>query len=138
MIAAPIRLLLAPAFARAVTLPSVVVDLAAVGTSRPVPREGAVMAGTGAVLKRCGCRDPETKKRLERDCPRLQERRHGSWSFHCWVTTMFGGRERVRRGGYATRRDAEAARDDVLEQSRTGCTTCATARRSWRTRPAPI
>jgi hypothetical protein len=74
------------------------------------------MAGSGAIFKRCGCRDPKTKKRLERRCPRLRERGHGTWSFHCSVTTMFGRRERVRRGGYATRRAAESAHHELLEQ----------------------
>ena len=77
-----------------------------------------MMSGIGVIFKRCGCRDPETKKRLERTCPRRGERGHGSWSWHCSVTTMFGRRERVRRGGYATRRDAAAARDDLLQRSR--------------------
>jgi hypothetical protein len=31
---------------------------------------------------------------------------------------MFGGRERVRRGGYTMRRAAEDARDELLERSR--------------------
>jgi Arm DNA-binding domain len=81
------------------------------------------MASDGVIFKRCGCRDPRTRKRLEQSCPRLAERRHGSWSFHCSVATMFGQRERVRRGGYATRRDAEAARDELLERSRAERTT---------------
>lgn len=76
------------------------------------------MAGSGVFFKRCGCRDPLTRKRLERTCPRLRERGHGTWTFHCSVTTMFGCRERVRRGGYATRRAAETARDELLERSR--------------------
>jgi integrase len=36
---------------------------------------------------------------------------------------MFGGRERVRRGGYLTRQAAEAARDELLERSRAERTT---------------
>jgi hypothetical protein len=36
---------------------------------------------------------------------------------------MFGRRERVRRGGYATRRGAEQARDELLERSRAERTT---------------
>jgi integrase len=36
---------------------------------------------------------------------------------------MFGRRERVRRGGYATRRDAELARDELLERSKAERTT---------------
>ncbi len=81
------------------------------------------MASDGVIFKRCGCRDSQTRKRLEQSCPRLAERGHGSWSFHCSVATMFGRRERVRRGGYATRRDAETARDELLERSRAERTT---------------
>src|SRR5690242_5239312 len=89
------------------------------------------MAGSGAVFKRCGCRDPQTRKRLERSCPRLGERGHGSWSVHCSVTTLFGGRERVCRGGYATRRAAEAARDELLERSRAERTTATWTTGRW-------
>jgi len=39
------------------------------------------------------------------------------------MTTMFGGNERVRRGGYATRHDATTARDELLERSRAERTT---------------
>jgi integrase len=89
------------------------------------------MTGGGVIFKRCGCRDPETKQRLERACPRLNERGHGTWTFHCSVTTMFGGRERVRRGGYTTRRDAAAARNHLLERSRAECTTATWTTGRW-------
>jgi hypothetical protein len=39
------------------------------------------------------------------------------------VTTIFGRQERVRQGGYPTRRTAEQARDDLLERSKAECTT---------------
>jgi hypothetical protein len=55
---------------------------------------------------------------LEAACPRLAERGHGSWYFHCSVTTLWGKRERVRRGGYLSRNDAEAACKELLRQSR--------------------
>jgi Phage integrase, N-terminal SAM-like domain len=90
-----------------------------------------MMTGGGVIFKRCGCRDPQTRKRLEQACPRLRERGHGRWSFHCSVTTMFGRRERVRRGGYATRRDAAAARNDLLKRSRTECTTATWTTGRW-------
>lgn len=81
------------------------------------------MNSLGVIVKRCGCLEPGTRRRLGRRCPRLSARGHGSWYFHCSVTTMFGGRERVRRGGYATRRAAETARDELLERSRAERTT---------------
>jgi hypothetical protein len=89
------------------------------------------MASSGVIFKRCGCRDPQTRKRLERRCPRLPERGHGSWSFHCSVTTMFGVRERVRRGGYTTRRAATAARDELLKRSRAERTTATWTTGRW-------
>jgi hypothetical protein len=82
-----------------------------------------VMSNQGVIVKRCGCREPGTRRRLGRTCPRLTERGHGRWYFHCCVATMFGGRERVRRGGYPTRRAAEDARDELLERSRAERTT---------------
>ncbi|HEV8274237.1 MAG TPA: hypothetical protein VGQ26_00855 [Streptosporangiaceae bacterium] len=81
------------------------------------------MSGQGVIVKRCGCVQPGTRRRQGRACPRLSERGHGSWYFHCSVTTMFGGWKRVRRGGYLTRQAAEAARDELLERSRAERTT---------------
>jgi integrase len=80
--------------------------------------EVTAISGLGVIVKRCGCLEPGTRRRLGRRCLRLSERGHGSWYFHCSVTTIFGRRERVRRGGYGTRREAEAARDELLERSR--------------------
>jgi integrase len=81
------------------------------------------MSSLGVIVKRCGCVQPGTRRRRGGECPRLAERGHGSWYFHCSVTTMFGGHERVRRGGYPSRRAAETARDELLEQSRAERTT---------------
>jgi hypothetical protein len=75
------------------------------------------------VFKRCGCRDPHTRKRLEKACPRLGERGHGSWYFECTVSTMAGRRERARRGGFATRAAAVEARDALLSRSAEESTT---------------
>jgi hypothetical protein len=68
------------------------------------------MDSNGGVLKRCGCRDPRTGRLLGTCCPALPERGHGSWYFDCAVAGLQGRRERVRRGGYPTRREALAAR----------------------------
>jgi integrase len=81
------------------------------------------MRSQGVIVKRCGCVESGTRRRRGSSCPRLAERGHGSWCFHCSVTTMFGGRERVRRVGYPTRQAAEAARDELLERSRAERTT---------------
>jgi integrase len=53
------------------------------------------MAETGVIFKRCGCRDSD-RRRLEQSCPRLLERGHGSWYFHCSATNLLGRRERAR------------------------------------------
>jgi hypothetical protein len=83
---------------------------------------GALMASNGVIFKRCGCRHPQTGRLLEAACGRLGERGHGSWYYHCSVATLSGRRERVRRDGYATRRGAETARDELLNRSLTGRT----------------
>src|SRR5215468_9843724 len=72
---------------------------------------------SGSVFKRCGCRHPQTGRTLDAACRQLSERGHGSWYFDCAVATVRGRRERVRRGGYLTRRDALAARDALLNRS---------------------
>ncbi len=89
------------------------------------------MSGSGGVFKRCGCRHPRTGRSLESACPRLSERGHGSWYFDCAVATVRGRRERVRRGGYLTRREAVAARDALLNRSADDCGVDAWAVGRW-------
>ena len=74
------------------------------------------MATTDKIFKRCGCRD-ENRKRLEQSCPRLRERGHGSWYFHCSATNLLGRHERTRRGGYPSQTAARQARDEFLAAS---------------------
>lgn len=69
---------------------------------------------SGGIFKRCGCRSSETGRLLSSACPQLSERGHGSWYFDCAVPVLPGRRERLRRGGYPTRREAIAARDALL------------------------
>ncbi len=71
------------------------------------------MASTGTTFKRCGCRNSHGR-RLEQNCPRLAERGHGSWYFHCSAPNLFGRSERVRRGGFASQAAARQARDTTL------------------------
>ncbi|GAA3302612.1 tyrosine-type recombinase/integrase [Dactylosporangium vinaceum] len=71
------------------------------------------MADTGVIFKRCGCRN-DANRRLERACPRLSERGHGSWYFHCSATNLLGRPERARRGGYRSQAAARRARDEWL------------------------
>jgi hypothetical protein len=72
------------------------------------------MGSNGGVFKRCGCRDPHSGRLLGTWCPALAERGHGSWYFDCAVAGLQGRRERVRRGGYPTCREALAARDAMI------------------------
>ncbi|XVU30696.1 tyrosine-type recombinase/integrase [Actinoplanes sp. CA-054009] len=74
------------------------------------------MAEPGVIFKRCGCRDAG-RRRLEQSCPRLAERGHGSWYFHCSATNLLGRRERARRGGYPSQAAAREARDAWLAGS---------------------
>jgi hypothetical protein len=73
------------------------------------------MATTGKIFKRCGCR--QDGKRLEQHCPQLPERGHGSWYYHCSASTLLGGRERIRRGGFASQAAARLAREECLADS---------------------
>src|SRR6266508_2585828 len=89
--------------------------------------------GDGQVFKRCGCRHPATGRPMDGSCPRLAERGHGSWYFDCTAPTLSGERERVRRGGYATRRDAAAARDAIPDRGSGEAWTVAQWLRYWLT-----
>src|SRR5258706_16372229 len=62
----------------------------------------------GRVYKRCGCRGAETGRQVWQ-CPKLAESRHGRWYFAVQVSGPDGRRQRVRRGGFATRAEAERA-----------------------------
>ncbi len=76
------------------------------------------MATSGGIFKRCGCKDAATGRRLDKACPRLAERGHGTWYFHCSATNLLGRSERVRRGGYPSQAAARRAREEWL--ARTG------------------
>lgn len=77
---------------------------------------------SGSVYKRCSCPavaiplDARTGKR--RSC----SKQHGSWWFHTRgpVDPANGKARRIARGGYRTKRDAEAALAEVVTQLRSG------------------
>jgi hypothetical protein len=79
----------------------------------PDRRRAKATASSGVIFKRCGCRGA-TGLRLEKSCPQLVERGHGSWYFHASATNLLGRSERVRRGGYASQAAARRARDEWL------------------------
>jgi hypothetical protein len=68
-----------------------------------------IMSGQGSVYKRCGCIDTETGRQLGGRCLRLAGGRHGSWYVRLELPGgLDGGRRRIRRGGYPSRKAAAA------------------------------
>lgn len=66
----------------------------------------------GRLFKRCACKDEISGKPLGKRCPRLSEKRHGSWLFAAYIDTSSGRRE-LKRMGFPTKGAAEAALDHV-------------------------
>ncbi|AUG78870.1 site-specific integrase [Kitasatospora sp. MMS16-BH015] len=70
--------------------------------------------GRGTVYKRCGCRDPRSKRQYGARCPQLRKRGHGAWYINLPITpTIEAPVGRLRRGGYHTRAEAQQALADV-------------------------
>lgn len=68
----------------------------------------------GSTFRRCGCRDPQTGKQLGQACPKLSQRRHGTWGWRQEIPADEGGKRRtLRRSGFDTRTDAQAELDKV-------------------------
>jgi len=69
-----------------------------------------VVTSDGCVYRRCGCVDPATGRQYGRACPRLATGgRHGSWYVRLELSAgLDGHRRRIRRGGYPSRKAAEA------------------------------
>jgi integrase len=73
----------------------------------------------GYFFKRCGCRDPQTGKLYKgSSCPKLRRRGgtwsadHGTWAYQLELPRTADRRRRLlRRGGFATQRDAQTERD---------------------------
>jgi hypothetical protein len=64
-----------------------------------------------SVYRRCGCRDESTGRLLGARCPGLRDLKHGSWYFSADLLSAAGQRRRIRRGGFATKAAAVAARE---------------------------
>src|SRR5918999_134816 len=70
----------------------------------------------GRMFKRCGCRDPKTRRLLGRSCPRLRRPgggwspHHGSWGYQLELPPTRDGKRRnpLRRSGFPTQMAAEA------------------------------
>ena len=70
----------------------------------------------GSVFKRCGCTDAAGRP-LGPDCPRLRKSDHGSWYYQAELPTgPDGSRHRARKGGFASKRDAQQALVDLLDR----------------------
>jgi hypothetical protein len=67
------------------------------------------------VFKRCGCTDEKTGRQLAGRCPHPAEPGHGTRYYTVQVTTVGGRKARYRRGGFATRDTAAAARHAILD-----------------------
>ncbi len=75
----------------------------------------------GSVYKRCGCRDPRTRKPLGNTCPKLRRSNrswnpeHGQWAYQLELpSTAQGTRRQLRRGGLHHRTTAA----DELDHAR--------------------
>lgn len=78
------------------------------------------------VYKKCRCRDDDGRD-LGAACPKLRRSdgtwnpRHGTWWFTLELEAGLNGkRKRIRRGGFASREEAQAARDDARNAERRG------------------
>jgi len=93
------------------------------------------------VFKRCGCTDEKTGRQLAGRCPHLAEPGHGSWYYAVQVTTVGGRKARYRRGGFATRDTAAAARHAILDgpadEAAAGAWTVARWLRYWLAQAEP-
>jgi hypothetical protein len=70
----------------------------------------------GSTFKRCGCSD-QAGNRLGAACPRLTASGHGTWYYATDLPPTPQGQRRYRRkGGFATRRQAQAALADLLDR----------------------
>lgn len=64
---------------------------------------------SGRVYRRCGCRDGAGRV-VGASCPRLvADDRHGTWGFATDLPNVDGSRKTMRRGGFATKREATRA-----------------------------
>jgi hypothetical protein len=48
---------------------------------------------TGTTYKRCGCRDPQTRRQLGGACPKLKSRGHGQYGYVVRIATSAGERQ---------------------------------------------
>lgn len=74
----------------------------------------------GRVYRRCACRD-HTGKQLGARCPTLtSDSKHGTWTFAVDLASLGHWRHTMRRGGFASRAEAQTALGRVLACERAG------------------
>jgi integrase len=73
----------------------------------------------GRVYRRCACRD-DNGQQLGTHCPKLGHSKHGTWTFAVDMPSLDGRRKTMRRGGFATKAEAQLALNKVLDCERTG------------------
>lgn len=67
------------------------------------------MSARGSTFKRCACEGTDGKP-VGPSCPRLRGSRHGSWYYALRVP---GRKHPLKKGGFATAKDAQAALDEL-------------------------
>ncbi|RQW94297.1 site-specific integrase [Micromonospora inaquosa] len=68
----------------------------------------------GSVFRRCACRDPETGKQYGQSCPKLGQRRHGTWGVRQELPPDAAGcRRTLRRSGFASATQAQTELDAI-------------------------
>ena len=85
------------------------------GAAAAVPPRPNRSQEQGSVYRRCGCRGPDGRQ-LGRACPGLARAGHGTWTFDVRLPGGYGSgtARRLRRGGYASRAQAESARRSLV------------------------
>lgn len=62
----------------------------------------------GRVYRRCACRD-DNGRQLGTRCPELSHSKHGTWTFAVDMPSLDHMRKTMRRGGFATKAEAQIA-----------------------------
>ncbi len=75
----------------------------------------------GSVFRRCGCRDPQTRKVLGGTCPKLKRRDHGTWWARFDEPTIPGRKRQQRRiGPYPSKDEAQTKLTEALNKINKG------------------
>ncbi|CCW12895.1 tyrosine-type recombinase/integrase [Rhodococcus aetherivorans] len=69
----------------------------------------------GRIYRRCHCVD-HNRRPLGTNCPQLTDDKHGTWSFAVDLPSLDGKRKTMRRGGFATKREAQSELKKVHER----------------------